>query len=148
MRKILVDTGKRREKIVYEEYSIEENFVQMYINSNEIFYKVQSPSAYILLMWCLINMDKFNHVTLNKRNRSVIIAEVVSSGGKRYSDNTIKDAIGMLAKSNVIVSFNDNNEREAAYMINPSYFWKSKSQGDRLESIKAYEIRKKQNEEN
>lgn len=148
MKKIFIDTGRRSERVVYEEYSVESNFIQAYVSANEVFYKVQSPCAYALMMWCMINMDKFNHITLNKYMRSELISDIVSMGGKRYSDNTVKDAISVLVKANVLISFNEENEREATYMVNPSYYWKSKNQKDRLESIKAYENRKRDNERN
>lgn len=148
MRKVYLDTGRRREKIVYEELEVESTFVQLYVNTNDIFYRLQSPSAYNLLLFALIKMDQFNHILLNKNARSEFISEVSSKGGKKYSDSTIKGAIRELVKSNFLVLYNENNKRESSYMVNPNFFWKSRDQKHRMEAIRAYKFKEIKNEGN
>lgn len=148
MRKVYVDTGKRKEKIVYEEYNIENSFIQTYLNSSDLFFKIRSHCASSLLIWIIINMKPYNQITLNKSNRSDFISSLIEKGGNRYADDTVRHAMRELISVGAIISFNNDKQREASYMVNPAYFWKTKEQKDRLETIKAFENKRKENERN
>ena len=83
-------------------------------------------------------MDKWNRVALNKSGRTSFIMETYHAGNRQYADSTVKGAIKELIRVGAIVSTSDVNKRESSYMVNPYYFWKTKSKSDRFESVKAY----------
>jgi len=144
MRKVYVDTGRTTQKKEYEKFSVESSFVQMYIDINELFFKIGSPCGMQLMIWIVTQMNSYNQVNLNKNMRSEFSSSCRSNGGKAYSDGTIKNAIRDLQNANAIVSMSDPAKRESQYMVNPNFYWKTKSQKDRIEAIKGYKYQLKE----
>jgi len=138
MPKIYFDTGKRSESIRYETIEISGKFVQFYDDLGEALYRVGSTCAMHLIYWMASNMGEYNQILMNKNRRSDFITACISSGGKRYSDETVKSAMRSLLNNRLIISMSDKGKREASYFVNPYYFWKTGSQKDRTESIKGF----------
>lgn len=147
MKKVYVDTGRTTSKKEYESFSVESSFVQLYVDINEIFAKIDTATGLRLLIWIASHMDQYNQISLNKSNRSEFISEMK---GKAYSDGTVKNAIRDLRIANAIVSMSDPEKREAKYMVNPNYFWKTKNQKDRIDAIRGYryQLKLRENEAN
>ena len=148
MRKVYVDSGKRKQKIIYQSYSVENAFIQMYTNIGDAFYRVKNHSSLYLLIWIVVNMNTINEITLNRDKRDLFVSDVISKGGKRYSDASVKRSIKELKDAGILISNSDNDERLGSYMINPSYFWRSKHQSERLQLIESFKFKKENNEGN
>jgi hypothetical protein len=149
MPKVYVDTGETVEKKKYESLYVESIFVQVYIDVAKLFMQIHSPTAYRLLFWIMVHMGKHNEIILNKGARSEFNGYCVAKGSRRVADRTIKGAIRELVGTDLLCSTSDPTKRESAYMLNPSHFWSTGSQKDRVESIKAYiHFKEQQNEEN
>jgi len=149
-KKVFLDTGRVTSRRHYDSIYVENAFVQMYTNASELLLKVHSKSAMYLFLWMLSRMSKYNQITLNKASRIEFKADCVIEGKQHYSDSTIKKAIMELVKVRAIVSMNETNKRESLYMVNPSYFWRTGEQKDRITAIKGfeYQLKSKQNEAN
>ena len=149
MRKVYVDTGRTKQKKEYEAFSVENSFVQTYIDMPELFFKLGSPCAMHLLIWVVSNMTEHNQIGLNKSNRAEFMSEARAMG-KQYSDGTVRNAILNLRTANAIASMSDSGKRESQYMVNPSFFWKTKSQADRIDAIRGfrYQLKDKTDETN
>ena len=149
MGKVYLDTGKFVEKKKYDSLYVESIFIQVYIDIADLYFKLHTPTAYRLLLWIMIHMGKHNEIILNKGNRNEFIAYCVQRGGNRVVDGTVKGAMGELVNVGVIVSTSEPGRRESHYMLNPSYFWSTGKQKDRIESIKAFlHFKEQQNEKN
>ena len=148
MNYLYIDTGRTSLPKRHDNVTVEKSFSQMYRGIFRLFAQINSPCAKNLLIWSVSRMDRWNRVTLNKAGRQSFIAETYNVADKRYADSTIKSAIKELLRVGVIVSMSDDNKRESSYMVNPYFYWKTKSKSDRFESIKAYINILKDNEEN
>jgi len=142
VKKVYLDTGRTTKKKEYESFEVEISFVQMYVDVNDVFHKLRYASSMHLIIWIVTNMDRYNQIYLNKSNRS----DFLSSCRGKYKDSTVKSAIRELQNANLIINMSDSNKREAQYMVNPSYFWKTANQKDRIEAIRGYRYKIKENE--
>jgi len=148
MPKVYLDTGTKSESIRYETIEISGKFVQFYDDLGEALYRVGSACAMHLIYWMANNMGKYNQILMNKNRRSDFITACISSGGKRYSDETVKSAMRSLLNNKLVISMNSKGKRESLYFVNPYYFWKTGSQKDRTESIKGFIYKLNENEGN
>lgn len=148
MPNVYLDTGRKTEKIKYDSVKVSSKFSQVYDDLHESLFRVGSTCAILLLFWMSERMGMYNQVSMNKANRKEFIVAVVSNGGKRYSDGTVRNAVRTLVSSNLIASANDRSKREGEYIVSPIHFWKTGSQKDRAESIKAYIYKLKEDEGN
>lgn len=146
MDNLYIDTGRTSQIKKHDNVIVEKSFSQMYRGIFRLFAQINSPCAKNLLIWAVTRMDRWNRVSLNKTGRNGFISETFQSCGKRYADSTVKGAIIELLAAGVVVSMSDDNKRESSYMINPYFYWKTKSKTDRFESIKAYINILKENE--
>jgi len=145
---LYIDTGRTSSVKKHDNVIVEKSFSQMYRGIFRLFAQINSPCAKNLLIWAVTRMDRWNRVALNKSGRKSFIAETYQACDKRYADSTVKGAIVELISVGVIVSMSDDKKRESSYMINPYFYWKTKSKSDRFESIKAYINILKEHEEN
>jgi len=149
MPKLYLDTGTTVEKKKYESLYVENIFVQVYIDVAEVFMKIHTKTAHRLLLWIMVRTGKHNEIILNKGGRSEFISYCISKGGDRVMDRTVKGAMAELISCGAIVSTSDKGKRESHYMLNPSHFWSTGRQKDRVEAIKAFlHFKEIDNEEN
>jgi len=135
---LYIDTGRTSQQKKPDNVVVEKRFSQLYNGIFRLFARISTPCAKNLLIWAIENSDRWNMVTLNKGGRASFIAEHMIATGERYADGTAKKAVRELIDVGVIVSMSDKRKREASYMINPYYVWKTKSKTDRYEAVKAY----------
>ena len=149
MPRLYLDTGETVNKKKYDSLYVENIFIQVYVDVAEFFFKIHTKTAYRLLLWIMVRMGKHNEVILNKGARSDFNGYCVYKGAERCADRTIKGAISELVNADILVSTSDAGRRESHYMLNPSHFWSTGSQKDRLEAIKAFlHFKEINNEEN
>jgi hypothetical protein len=148
MPKVYLDRGERTERIRYDSIEISGKFIQVYDDLHETLFQIGSACAIHLIFWMAHNMGSYNQVIMNKANRLEFSTSSMTNGGKRYSDDTIKSALRLLIKYQLVVSMSESGKREAMYFVNPYHFWKTGSQKERTESIKAYIYKLEQNEAN
>ena len=148
MPKVYLDRGTRTERIRYDSIEISGKFIQVYDDLHETLFEVRSACAIQLILWMAHRMGSYNQINMNKAKRLEFAADSVTNGGKRYSDETVKAAMRELVKNKLILSMSEPGKREATYFVNPYHFWKTGSQKDRTESIKAYIYKLEQNEAN
>jgi len=145
---LYIDTGRTSKKKKHDDVTLEKSFFQTYRGMYKIFAQINTPCSKNMLIWASARMDKWNRVALNKSSRTSFIMDTYHAGNRQYADSTVKGAIKELVRVGAIVSTSDVNKRDSSYMVNPYYFWKTKSKTDRLESVKAYINILKENEEN
>lgn len=145
---LYIDTGRTSKEKKHDNVTVEKSFSQVYRGVFSLFAQINTPCAKNLLIWSSGRMDRWNRVVLNKTGRRDFIYETFRVTNKKYADSTVKGAIKELIRVGIIASTSDDNKRESSYMVNPYYFWKTKSKTDRFESIKAYINILKENEEN
>lgn len=145
---LYIDTGRTSKKKKHDDVILEKSFFQTYRGIYTIFAQINSPCAKNMLIWASTRMDKWNRVALNKSARTSFIMDTYHAGNRQYADSTVKGAVKELVRVGAIVSTSDENKRDSSYMVNPYYFWKTKSKTDRFESVKAYINILKENEEN
>ena len=138
MPKVFLDRGKKEEKIRYDSVNVSGKFIQIYDDLYKKLAQISSPCAIHLLFWMALNMDRYNQISMNKRGRGSFISDMISNKGKRYSDHTVKFALRALAEKKLIISMGGRGQRDAYYFVTPFHFWRTNSQRDRVESIKAY----------
>lgn len=148
MPKVYLDRGRRTERIRYDSIEISGKFIQVYDDLQETLFQIGSACAIHLILWMAHHMGHYNQIVMNKVKRAEFAAEAISNGGRKYSDETIKAALRQLSKAQLIISMSDEGKRDASYFVNPYHFWKTGSQRDRTESIKAYIYKLEQNEAN
>ncbi len=145
---VYIDTGKSSKKKKHDDVVVEQSFAQFYKGAFRLFAQTRSSCSKNLLIWAIGRMDKWNRVTLNKAGRGYFSIDCHIAGGKRYADSTVKNAINELLSIGAMVSMSEDNKRDSVYMVNPHFFWKTKTQRDRYESIKAYINKLKEHEGN
>jgi len=134
MPKVYLSTGHKTERVKYDSIDISGKFIQVYDDLYTKLLRIKSPCAIHLLFWMASNMGSYNQIVLNKNARSEFIA--VSHGS--YKDQTVKSAIQILIRHELIVSMNEKGQRDSNYFVNPFHFWRTGSQKDRAESIKGF----------
>lgn len=148
MGNLYIDTGRTSIAKKYDDVTIERSFSQMYSGVFLVFMQINGTCAKNLLIWAVSRMDRWNHVILNKVSRNNFIDDAHKITNKKYADSTVKGAIKELIRVGIIISLNDGNKRESSYMLNPYFYWKTKSKSDRYEAIAAYINILKENEKN
>jgi len=133
---IYVNTTTRDHKS--NELSIQTGFVQMYNNIYAVAFNLKYQCSLYLLIWIVDEMSDYNQIILNKGNRSEFRSRI-RSFNREYTDGMVKAAIGDLINSELLISASMDGKREASYLVSPKYFWKTKSQKDRIETIQAFQ---------
>jgi hypothetical protein len=148
MSNVYIDTGRTSITKKHDDVVPEQSFAQVYRGAFKMFAQLNTPCSKNLLIWMVGKMDRWNRVILNKAGRQSFIGDSVISGGRKYSDSSVRHSIQEILSIGAAVSMSDEKSRESLYMVNPHFFWKTKTQRDRLEAIKGYIYKLKENEGN